>query len=102
MEVQEEVEEGDEAGEADGNRSRHISASNPKMSTRLSSGKESIGTGVAKPPVANVRRRPSTPLISVVVSIENSQMQPSLSPTSKLNQNKETQVEEGIGKHRHS
>ena len=56
MEVQEEVAEGDEAGEADANRSRTISASNPRTSTRSSSGKERIGTGVAKPPVENVRR----------------------------------------------
>ena len=56
MEVQEEVSEEDKSGKADANRSQPISASNPRTSTRLSSGKERIGTGVAKPPVSNVRR----------------------------------------------
>ena len=56
MAVQEEVAKGDEAGEADTNRFRHISESNLRRSTRLSSGKERIGTGVEKPPVENVRR----------------------------------------------
>ena len=55
MEVQEEVAEGDEVGKADSNRSRPISASNPRTSTRSSSGNERIGTGVAKPLVANER-----------------------------------------------
>ena len=55
MEVQEKVAEGDEAGEADANRSRPNLASNPRTSTRSPSGKERIGTGVAKPPVENVR-----------------------------------------------
>ena len=54
-EVQGEVAEGDEAGKADANRSRTISASNPRTSTRLSSGKERIGPGVENTPVANVR-----------------------------------------------
>ena len=56
VEVQEEVAEGDEAGEAGANRSRTILASNLRMSTRSSSEKEGIGTGVAKPHVENVRR----------------------------------------------
>ena len=56
MEVQEEVTEKDEAGGADTNRSPPISVSNPRTSTRSSSGKERIGTGVANPPVENVSR----------------------------------------------
>ena len=56
MEFQEEVVEGGEVGKADANRSRPISASNLRTSTRSSSGKESIDNGVAKPPVENVRR----------------------------------------------
>ena len=59
MEVQEEVAEGDEAGEADANLCRPISASKPRTSTRTStkssSGKERIGTGVEKPPMKNVK-----------------------------------------------
>ena len=53
MEVQEKVAEGDKA---DANRSRPISASNPSTSTKSSSGKERVGTGVAKPPLENVIR----------------------------------------------
>ena len=56
MEFEEEVVEGDETGKVYTNRSRIISASNPRTSIRSSSGEERIGTGVEKPTVENVRR----------------------------------------------